>query len=62
MKSQAEIQLQQIGGQWVTYSRTELNDIVVTRAMNDLKQSFPDQAVRAIDSKTGSILNILPAR
>ncbi len=44
-----EIQLQDLSGNWRTYSLTQNISALITEAMRSLKWQFPDQRVRAVD-------------
>ena len=46
---QVEIQVQDLSGNWRTYSITQNVSALVQSAMKSLKDQFPEKRVRAID-------------
>ena len=53
-----EIQLQDITGNWRTYSITQNNSALIVEAMKTLKSQFPDQRVRAVN-ESGQLVELL---
>lgn len=46
---QIEIQVQDLSGNWRTYSVTQNISALIIEAMRSLKWQFPEQRVRAVD-------------
>lgn len=44
-----EIQIQDMTGNWRTYTTTQNISALIIEAMRSLKRQFPDQRVRAVD-------------
>jgi hypothetical protein len=53
-----EIQLQDMSGNWRTYSITQNVSALIIAAMKSLKNQFPDLRVRAVD-EAGRLVDIL---
>lgn len=53
-----DIQLQDLSGNWRTYSQTVNNSQQILQEMKNLQNRHPDQRVRAVD-KNGRIVDIL---
>lgn len=53
-----EIQTQDLSGNWRTYTITQNNSQLVTMAMKNLKEQFPEHRIRAVDSN-GKLVDML---
>ena len=53
-----QIQLQDLTGNWRTYSLTQNNSQMILSEMKQLSSRFPDQRVRAVDMD-GKLIDIL---
>ena len=56
----AEIQFQDIAGTWKTITVSINQPLYILRHMQDAKKKFKNNRVRAIDSKTKQLLDMLP--
>ena len=55
----ATLQFQDISGTWVTISvGVDPNDTVINMRLNELQKRYVGKRVRAIDSETGSVIDI----
>lgn len=55
---QVEIQVQDLTGNWRTYSITKNISAFVISAMKSLKDQFPEQRVRALDG-SGRLIDLI---
>ena len=53
-----EIQVQDLSGNWRTYSLTQNISVLIIEAMKSLKWQFPEQRVRAVDS-SGRLVDLI---
>jgi hypothetical protein len=53
-----EIQVQDLTGNWRTYSMTQNNSAMILEAMKALKWQFPEQRIRAVDMN-GRLVDLL---
>ncbi len=58
--SAAEIQYQDLAGTWKTITRSINQPIYILKNMKDAKKMFKDSRIRAIDSRSGTLLDMLP--
>lgn len=55
----ATLQFQDLSGNWMTVStNVDANDTVINLRLNELQKRYGDKRVRAIDSQTGSIIDL----
>lgn len=54
----ANLQVQDISGNWRTYNVTQNNSLLIIEGMRQLKWQFPDRRIRAVDDY-GRVLDIL---
>lgn len=52
------IQLQDLTGNWRTYSLTQNNSLLIIQSMRSLKEQFPECRIRAVDID-GRLVDIL---
>ncbi len=55
---QVQIQFQDLTGNWMTVRITQNNSQMILMAMREIKNTYPDKRVRAIDM-SGRLLDIL---
>jgi len=56
----AEIQFQDLAGTWKSISRTINQPLYIIRGMQDAKKVYKNRRIRAIEPKSGTLLDILP--
>lgn len=53
-----EVQAQDLDGNWLTYTITQNQPLLIKNAMEQLKWQFPDRRVRAID-ENGRLIDFM---
>lgn len=60
VENNVEIQFQDLAGTWKTINNTINQPIYIIKGMKDAKAKYNSRRVRAVDSKTGQLVDILP--
>ena len=56
----AEIQFQDLAGTWKTITHSINQPVYIIKGMTDAKKVYKNRRIRAVDSKTGMLLDMLP--
>jgi len=56
----AEIQFQDLAGTWKTITRSINQPVYIIKGMQDAKKLYKNRRIRAVDTKTGMLLDMLP--